>query len=167
MPPMIGLTSGHFCGIQRILPGYHMTELSALTTVTETPRKALELRSLQSRRYRLDVCPYCRQAMPRVKNLTVDLNTNIIAFSGHRTKLLPRYAALVAVLAEYYPQQLTNEELGKRIYGHQTHFHSDMHNTVRKLIIDARPKLMLLGLGIENVFRGGYRLVILQSHDEE
>lgn len=141
-----------------------MTELRALTTVTAAPRKPVEGSGL--RRHRLDNCPYCKQAMPMAKNLTVNLNDNTIVFLGHKTKLLPRYAALIAVLAEYYPQQLTNVELGKRIYGHQAHLHRDLHNTVRKLVIGARPKLALLGLGIENVFNGGYRLVLIQQSEK-
>lgn len=89
--------------------------------------------------------------------LLVDLSSNIVAIGDRSTRVAPRVAEMVSVLAKASPQYISSENLAARVWG-QAHA-QQKSPSIRTHVREIRRVLMPLGYGVQNARGGFYRLV--------
>lgn len=102
------------------------------------------------------ICPCCGSVV-NSSNLLVDLSSNIISIGGSRTKVAPRVAEMLSVLAKVSPQYISCENLAAQVWG-QVHA-QQKSPSIRTHVREIRRVLTPLGYGIQNARGGFYRLV--------
>lgn len=102
------------------------------------------------------LCPCCGSTL-KSSGLLVDLSSNIISIGDSRTRVAPRVAEMVSVLANASPQYVASENLAARVWG-QAHAKQKSPG-IRTHVREIRRILAPLGYGVQNARGGFYRIV--------
>jgi DNA-binding winged helix-turn-helix (wHTH) protein len=103
-------------------------------------------------------CPLCKHPLVGVP-FTVDLTNNLIAFKNKAIQLFPRPTEIIHLLWKRYPNFVSRDTILDKVWP-ATHDDMPTFHNVYVQIQEARNGLKLLGCGIENANKIGYRIVL-------
>lgn len=109
----------------------------------------------------MNVCSCCGRPLPNASvPFSVDLRTNTLKVGEAEVRVQPQAAEIAEAIACGHPFPVSRDTIGRFIYGHATR-PVEWKESVRVRIAHLRKVLRKHGVGIECLYKRGYRVVKL------
>lgn len=109
----------------------------------------------------MNLCPCCRQPLPALDEISVNMTGNVLLYNGQCLKITRQEADLLEILVRRRPNTVLYDTIISGLWGLAEP--QDAQNCLKVRITMLRKKLAPIGLGIKTEWGRGLRLDTLRD----